>query len=220
MTIKTQNGKVITKDGKVSCECCEAGICGFYPAIGMQQGLYTPNDLPDEIYFTIPASVLGEEQKVLFSKSEDSFYATVEEFDFRISPVDDGDPIWQPGQEDFNITWQFQVFQSGDWDRILDSFDKFLFRAEELLTESTYADSYAIVGPVSGTVNRVPKAFPTSLETCEWIGDNLILRYNGRFTDDPLFVFNGNFKWQVNGNNKIGDQNTPVGSYEGGFTVS
>jgi hypothetical protein len=22
MTIKTQNGKVITKDGKVSCECC------------------------------------------------------------------------------------------------------------------------------------------------------------------------------------------------------
>jgi hypothetical protein len=28
MTVKTQGGKVITKDGKVSCECCEEGACG------------------------------------------------------------------------------------------------------------------------------------------------------------------------------------------------
>jgi hypothetical protein len=28
MAIKTQGGKVITKDGKVSCECCEEGACG------------------------------------------------------------------------------------------------------------------------------------------------------------------------------------------------
>ena len=29
MTIKTQNGKVITKDGKVSCECCGCSNLGY-----------------------------------------------------------------------------------------------------------------------------------------------------------------------------------------------
>jgi hypothetical protein len=26
-TVKTQGGKVVTKDGKVSCECCDTSIC-------------------------------------------------------------------------------------------------------------------------------------------------------------------------------------------------
>jgi len=215
MTIKTQGGKVLTKEGKVSCECCDIGVCGFYPAIGMQQEFYTSEDLPDEIY----VNYINEQ--FLFTKFEDSFYATIQGNDFRVSPIDNGDPIWQPGQEDFNISWRFQSNFDGVWFDVEDTpVDGFLFRAGELGTQSLYADTYIISGPISGNVNRVPKEFETAPETCEWISDNLILRYNGRFTDDPLFLFNGNFKWQVNGNNKIGDQNTPVGSYEGGFTVS
>jgi hypothetical protein len=46
MTIKTQNGKVITKDGKVSCECCE---CCLYPAQGLADGDYSEDDLPDAV---------------------------------------------------------------------------------------------------------------------------------------------------------------------------
>jgi hypothetical protein len=33
MTIKTQGGKVLTKDGKVSCECCQLNVCGCDPQI-------------------------------------------------------------------------------------------------------------------------------------------------------------------------------------------
>lgn len=45
--IKTKEGKVITKGGKVSCTCCETGCC-MYPAslLGVS---YTDDDLPDEL---------------------------------------------------------------------------------------------------------------------------------------------------------------------------
>jgi hypothetical protein len=49
-TIKLQNGKVITKDGKVSCECCGVECC-LYPAQRLQDGLYPAADLPDTIDF-------------------------------------------------------------------------------------------------------------------------------------------------------------------------
>jgi hypothetical protein len=51
MTIKTQGGKVITKDGKVSCECCEEppGECCLYPAQALRDELYTVSDLPDSL---------------------------------------------------------------------------------------------------------------------------------------------------------------------------
>jgi hypothetical protein len=49
MTIKTQGGKVITKDGKVSCECCEEPECCMYPAEPFVNGLYTYEDLPDTV---------------------------------------------------------------------------------------------------------------------------------------------------------------------------
>jgi hypothetical protein len=48
MTIKTQGGKVITKDGKVSCECCGCFIYELYPAANYEAG-YNFEDLPDEI---------------------------------------------------------------------------------------------------------------------------------------------------------------------------
>lgn len=48
-TIKIQGGKVITKDGKVSCSCCEKPECCMYPAQALADGLYTAADLPDAV---------------------------------------------------------------------------------------------------------------------------------------------------------------------------
>jgi hypothetical protein len=55
MKIKTQGGKVITKDGKVSCTCCEELGCCMYPADRLWPGSSDPNnfftleDLPDTL---------------------------------------------------------------------------------------------------------------------------------------------------------------------------
>jgi len=50
-TIKRKsNGKIITKDGKVSCTCCEAGECCPYPANAFENGDFTIDDLPDTLF--------------------------------------------------------------------------------------------------------------------------------------------------------------------------
>jgi len=50
MTIKTQGGKVVTKGGKVSCECCgPAPNCCPYQASQLGVSLFY-EDLPDEIF--------------------------------------------------------------------------------------------------------------------------------------------------------------------------
>jgi hypothetical protein len=61
------------------------------------------------------------------------------------------------------------------------------------------ADTYTVSGPISGTVTRQNQ--------CVWSGTNLRLT-------------NFNYQWKLNGNNKSGFQNTPVGSYAGGYSVS
>ena len=213
---------MITKDGKVSCECCDEGECIFYPAIGMQQGFYTQEDLPDDILFKF------ENDFVLFSKTDDSFYATIQDelsgdVYFRITPIPNENPIWEPGQSNFNILWRLQQFTDQGWQTIEEAepaIALFSFAFADIFTKSLYAETYLISGPISGTVERVPPPFEGASETCEWIGEDLILRYNSRFSFDPLYIFSGNFKWQVNGKNKTGNQNTPVGSYEGGYSVS
>ena len=50
MTIKTQGGKVITKEGKVSCSCCEEPeSCCMYSAQNLMNGVYSAADLPDAV---------------------------------------------------------------------------------------------------------------------------------------------------------------------------
>jgi hypothetical protein len=65
--------------------------------------------------------------------------------------------------------------------------------------EDQFADTYTISGPISGTVTRE--------SICVWSGEN-------------LRVTNFRYQWRVNGNNKSGFQNTPVGSYAGGYSVA
>ena len=48
-TIKLQpSGAVVIKDGKVACSCCAGGCCP-YPAQALVDGLYTYDDLPDDV---------------------------------------------------------------------------------------------------------------------------------------------------------------------------
>jgi hypothetical protein len=65
--------------------------------------------------------------------------------------------------------------------------------------QDQFAEAYTVSGPVSGTVTRE--------SICTW-------------TDENLRLTNFGYQWKVNGNNKSGLQNTPVGSYAGGYTVS
>jgi hypothetical protein len=64
---------------------------------------------------------------------------------------------------------------------------------------SQYAQFYTVSGPISGIVERE--------SDCVWRGAGLTLT-------------NFSYQWKVNGKNKLGFQNTPVGSYEGGYSVS
>ena len=50
MTIKTQGGKIITKNQKISCECCDGGCCK-YPAGLLASGAYNASQLPTSINF-------------------------------------------------------------------------------------------------------------------------------------------------------------------------
>lgn len=49
-TIKLQpSGKVVLKDGKVACGCCEVEECCMYSALDVSLGRYTVDDLPDDV---------------------------------------------------------------------------------------------------------------------------------------------------------------------------
>jgi hypothetical protein len=43
------NKRIILKNGKVSCTCCEEPECCMYPAQAFADGLYRVEDLPDEL---------------------------------------------------------------------------------------------------------------------------------------------------------------------------
>jgi hypothetical protein len=48
-TVRLQNGKVILKDKKVSCSCCEEPECCMYPAQALADGQYIEDDLPGAV---------------------------------------------------------------------------------------------------------------------------------------------------------------------------
>jgi hypothetical protein len=194
MTIKTQGGKVLTKDGKVSCECCEEPECCPYSSDAVASGLISSGDLPDQI-------------EVFFIEAFDGSRIANKsglEYNFLVAGSQTGSIIF--GQ---NI-WKIQISDEGEIsiEEPLNRQDlKCLIRDIDGAgldgASDLFADTYAISGPISGIVTR---PFP-EISRCVWLGEGLRLTNFG-------------FQWKVNGNNKSGFQNTPVGSYEGGFTVS
>ena len=223
----TNEKKIILKDGKASFECCDLGECFFYPSIGIREGLYTAADLPDFVNLTF-------NETYLYQKSGDMYFSTTPIGIFpagntRIIIYNRGGPIWTPGNEDFDLLWAWQGLFEDGW-QLLVSVEGSLISFSNIgnfIVQDLFADTYTVTGIFNGqqdsrTVSRIPPSIPLFPKTCVWQGDCVTLKYNGRFTYDrePPFTLQGNFKFQVNGNNKTGFQNTPVGSYEGGYSVS
>jgi hypothetical protein len=182
MTIKTQNGKVITKDGKVSCECCE---CCLYPAQALADGLYAVDDLPDSVLLSYD---FADELECTRSGN---IYTGILHPSLTYTVY--------LGELEGNPTWLLGINGSPD-----DDFPCLINRPYprvegEGTVEDQFADTYTVSGPISGTVTRE--------SICVWSGEN-------------LRVTNFGYQWRINGNSKSGDQNTPVGSYAGGFSVS
>jgi hypothetical protein len=173
MTVKTQGGKVITKDGKVSCECCGPPICCPYPAQELLDGLYSVADLPDELIFDF----FGPDDREIYTKQD--------------PPIGSIHYI----SDQMNVITLLGYEEEAFWSHLYEN--PFCLTSNPNILD--FAQSYSVSGSISGVVTRVNR--------CEWSGTNLILS-------------NFNYQWKVNGNNKSGIQNTPVGSYAGGFTVS
>jgi hypothetical protein len=220
MTIKTQNGKVVTKDGKVSCECCdEPGECCMYPAQALGDGDYSYDDLPDVI------EVLIDNVFTPFSRSGIYFYSDsaiglIPAGDYRVRLLDNGVP-WIPGTEDFQYNWRLEVWNGISWGT-RDDIDDWQCLIQGLpedfeRTHDQFADTYTVDDGQTDpyTITRV--------SLCEWRGPTSedpntigILRY---FGTDPLSIFYTKWVYSLaDGGPKSGFQNTPVGEYpnEGG----
>jgi len=76
-TVKRKaSGAIILKNGKVSCGCCAQAGCCMYPAQALVDGLYSVDDLPDEI---LVSQILLELDQTLFTKTGDNqnFYTGI-----------------------------------------------------------------------------------------------------------------------------------------------
>jgi hypothetical protein len=214
MTIKTQGGKVITKGGKVSCECCGPPEpdppCCPYRAIDLLEEFYSGDDLPDTLFY----SQFDVDEEV------DLTGVLTKEFPPTRDDPREGYPIYYAGPSPSCDSCGSEVLIVFDLENekwrifgpvggrffassvslggcLIAEYDSANFR-NPIVTDQL-ADTYSVSGPISGTVTRQ--------NDCVWSGTNLRLT-------------NFNYQWKLNGNNKSGFQNTPVGSYAGGFTVS
>jgi hypothetical protein len=195
-TIKLQpSGAVVIKDGKVSCECCDTECC-LYPAKALEEGLYTVDDLPDAILVT----------NFNFSLDNTIFTKTGNSGIFYTGTNENGHPV-EVGLFTYLITgytiWVIYLF--GERDGLSSMPECLITQAQDeaSATKDTFANSYSVNGPINGTVTRDIELG----EECIWNGTGLKLTNFG-------------YQWKVNGKNKIGFNNTPIGLYEGGYTVS
>ena len=201
-TIKLQpSGKVVLKDGKVSCSCCAPEVpCCMYIA---QDYIY--GDLPDQV-------VAGG---VVLSKQDAGGY----EF-----------PIWYTdGQNDiqFSNYWllsgpltDYRTFESscliGTY--IFIPFDEFDPPRPPILVEDQFANSYQITAQGESVI------VTRTNDICIWTGENQYgpagIAYSGDSPyiwfayislPEPFFGRDGE---------KQGFQSSPVGTYYGGITVS
>jgi hypothetical protein len=202
-TIKLQpSGKVVLKDGKVACTCCEELENCLYNAQALVDGIYSANDLPDT--FTVFGGF--EQPEILAFVKDGAGYISGEvRIEAIFVPRFQGTPgryVWK-FVDGARINWKPDCLISGD-------------PSEGNYSLDDFANTYTISGPISGIVTRDGLG-DNNTDISVWRGNTLTLRYNGK---KDFVTPVGSFKWQVNGNNKIGFQNTPVGSYAGGFTVS
>jgi hypothetical protein len=175
----------------VSCECCDTTCCMF-SAQALFDELYTYEDLPDSVLFV--------ESNEIFNKLNPPQNSTV---GLAYYLGENGGALGSGDEHILNfedaISWQRWSGGSigGPGECLINAFDGPNPTPDSFRDQ--FANAYTVSGPISGTVTRE--------SICVWTGENLRLTNFG-------------FQWKVNGNNKSGFQNTPVGLYAGGFIVS
>jgi len=214
-TIKLQpSGAVVIKDGKVSCACCEQPptSCCPYPAQALVDGLYTVDDLPDEIIFTDASiNLVG----VLLTKTGGniSFYEGYHNGDLLSVRIKNFIDL---SGEERNV---WILFAFGE-EFGLSSRPECLFVTDDEFNGSydTFADTYTVSGGPLGaiTVTRVSLCLWTGLDSC---GNTASLELNedipnGKLwsVDVPNYILPCVVFDVLQGEN-IGFGNTPVGGY-------
>ena len=198
-TIKTTGAgtslRVLTKTAdrvqRVSCSCCEEAICCPYPADQLGVG-YTQDDLPDTI--DVGGSILGAPARIIVSRSG-SFYGPINQSIFNGTAFTEF--IFVETNDFSEVVW-FRNTTNGEPVGIG---EPCLFQTleEGSAILDTFADTFEVSGPVNGTVTRE--------SLCVWSGTGLTLSNFG-------------YQWKVNNRDKSENQNTPVGSYADGYSVS
>jgi hypothetical protein len=192
MTIKRNGEKVILKDGKVSCSCCEEpGGCCMYPAAALVDGLYTVDDLPDEVLFFFGG---GGYQK--------------------LNPPQQRDVDGQAITVYYGSTFEGLgiIEGSGAWSSIVD--EAFTFEGPCLFSEEggnykdDFADTYTATDPQGN-----PPITLTRKSLCLWEGpepDLYALRY---FDDTATTGFQCKWAFIDSLKDEGQFQNTPTGDY-------
>lgn len=152
--IKLQNGKVLLKNGKVSCGCC--GDCCMYPAKALKDGSYSIADLPDFFYDTSPnASLTFEKLSAPLTENSGTWY---------YKAVNESGVLERLGLLGNSNDW---FFQGGGQTEpcLITNFRESTGRKDE------FADTYTVAGPISGAVIRQ--------SLCVWVGAGLRLAISG-----------------------------------------
>lgn len=197
-TIKTTGTgtglRILTKTDagiqRVSCSCCEEAFCCPYPAAQLGVG-YTQDDLPDTI--DVLGLILGVPTRIIVTRSG-SFYGPINQSIFGGGAFSEFIFVATgvAGTRWFRNSTNGEPIGLGE---------PCLFQSleEGLGILDTFAYAYEVSGPVSGTVTRQ--------SICVWSGEGLTLSNFG-------------YQWRINGRSKTGNQNTPVGIYADGYTVT
>jgi hypothetical protein len=205
MTIKTQGGKVITKGGKVSCTCCEAGECCMYPAEAFARGGYAADDLPDEVMI---AGFLAQKREDGFPRYEN------EDGDFYINDPAEDDP-----PEDAN--WVVTIFGQQQFDSkcLISAYDG----SAPLGVEDQFADTYTVEfygTPPGGSFKG--SATATRVSLCVWeftaIGGTCGEGQTGSLIYSNFIPNTGADFWRIqigscDGGKEPIDNTTPLGTY-------
>ena len=216
-TIKLQpSGAVVLKDGKVACTCCAQPGCCPYPAQALFDGLYTVDDLPDQVIYsdgsrpdTIlqktlnPALVLGVGYIWPQDGSDDAGL-------FFIVVNDGADPI----------VWQFGDDGGEGGNECLITSD---------LTKDQFANSYTVAPNIGDSASPT---IVTRISLCVWRGTDacgnfVYLSYGLNPDGGQDIMWNVFFRFytptclidgQVDGQKNDDEfENTPVGTYSGTF---
>ena len=239
-TIKRNGDKVVLKDGKVACSCCGPECC-MYLSSDFQEEKITQYDLPDELFLKTGGVEILIPRVVEYYNGDISINVNYELIDIENPFPNPTDPLTS-----IFIGYEFGI--SSNWIIDISAFDNrgsipcFGYKdigisgPEDFFTiraiYDNFSSSFSVSGPISGVVTRPEKWSKTDQEyvdeflayfnagsigppptppqtICRWAGGGIVLKWN------PLTA-----RWNVNGFEKSGFQNTPVGSYAGGFTVS